>query len=93
MIVIASLEIAANIPLCSCALHSKWEIIVKIKKKVGTMIRNVPIFHYEVVTNDKLSHTPPQIRTISTERLGKKIGRASDEEVNAVIEGLMDIIG
>lgn len=34
-----------------------------------------------------------QIRTISTERLGKKIGRVSDEEVNAVVEGLMDIIG
>jgi len=33
-----------------------------------------------------------QIRTISTERLGKKIGQASSDEVEAVIEGLMDIV-
>ena len=34
-----------------------------------------------------------QIRTISTERLGKKTGRASAKEVEAVVEGLMDIAG
>jgi mRNA interferase MazF len=34
-----------------------------------------------------------QIRTISTERLGKKLGRADAGETEAVIEGLMDIVG
>jgi mRNA interferase MazF len=34
-----------------------------------------------------------QIRTLSTERLGKKIGRASDEELETIIEGLNEIIG
>ena len=34
-----------------------------------------------------------QIRTLSVERLGKKIGRASSEELDKVIEGLVDIIG
>lgn len=34
-----------------------------------------------------------QIRTLSVKRLGKKMGRVSAEEVNAVIEGLNEIIG
>ncbi|MDD5348489.1 MAG: type II toxin-antitoxin system PemK/MazF family toxin [Candidatus Omnitrophica bacterium] len=34
-----------------------------------------------------------QIRTLSVERLGKRMGRASDEEVYQVIEGLSEIIG
>ena len=34
-----------------------------------------------------------QIRTLSVERLGKKIGRASSEELDKVIEGLVEIIG
>ncbi len=34
-----------------------------------------------------------QIRTMSTERLGKKLGRANIEEIEAVIEGLLDIVG
>ena len=34
-----------------------------------------------------------QVRTISTERLGKKIGRAGAEEMEATIEGLLDIVG
>ncbi len=34
-----------------------------------------------------------QIRVLSTERLGKKIGKASNEELEAVIEGLSEIIG
>ena len=34
-----------------------------------------------------------QIRTLSTQRLGKKIGKASDEELTAVIEGLNEIVG
>ena len=34
-----------------------------------------------------------QIRVLSTQRLGKKIGQASDEELEAVIEGLNEIIG
>lgn len=34
-----------------------------------------------------------QIRTLSTQRLTKKIGRASPEEVDLVIEGLNEIIG
>jgi len=34
-----------------------------------------------------------QIRTISTERLRRKMGKASAEETEAVIEGLMDIVG
>ncbi len=33
-----------------------------------------------------------QIRTLSTERIGKRIGRASDEEVAAVLDGLFEII-
>lgn len=34
-----------------------------------------------------------QIRTLAVERVGKRIGRASDEELAAVIEGLTEIIG
>jgi mRNA interferase MazF len=33
-----------------------------------------------------------QIRTLSTERIGKLIGRASQEELTQVIEGLNEII-
>lgn len=34
-----------------------------------------------------------QIRTLSTMRLGKKLGRADIEEIETVIEGLLDIVG
>ncbi|MGA2060553.1 MAG: type II toxin-antitoxin system PemK/MazF family toxin [Thermoguttaceae bacterium] len=34
-----------------------------------------------------------QIRTLAIERLGKKIGRVSPEELNRVVEGLNEIIG
>jgi mRNA interferase MazF len=34
-----------------------------------------------------------QVRTLSTERLGRRLGRASDEEVARVVEGLMEIVG
>jgi len=34
-----------------------------------------------------------QIRTLSTERLGKKLGRLPKEDLDRIIEGLMDIIG
>jgi mRNA interferase MazF len=34
-----------------------------------------------------------QVRTLSTERLGKRIGRASAEEVARVVEGLNEIVG
>ena len=34
-----------------------------------------------------------QIRTLSVERIGKVIGRASPEELTQVIEGLNEIIG
>ena len=34
-----------------------------------------------------------QVRTMSTERLGKKIGSAVAEEMEAMIEGLLDIVG
>jgi len=34
-----------------------------------------------------------QIRTLSTQRLGKKLGKASVEELELVIEGLNEIIG
>jgi mRNA interferase MazF len=34
-----------------------------------------------------------QIRTLSTKRLGKKIGKASHEEIEAVVDGLNEIIG
>jgi mRNA interferase MazF len=34
-----------------------------------------------------------QIRTLSTKRLGRRVGRASLEEVDMVVEGLNEIIG
>jgi mRNA interferase MazF len=34
-----------------------------------------------------------QIRTLSVERIGKRIGRASEEEIGTVLEGLSEIIG
>ncbi len=34
-----------------------------------------------------------QIRTLSTKRLGKRIGRATEEEVEMVVDGLNEIIG
>ena len=34
-----------------------------------------------------------QIRTLSTQRLGKKVGTVTDEEVGQTIEGLIEIIG
>lgn len=34
-----------------------------------------------------------QIRTLSTERIGRRIGEASPEEMNRVLEGLNEIIG
>ena len=34
-----------------------------------------------------------QIRTLSTQRIGRKIGTASDEELETIIEGLNEIIG
>jgi mRNA interferase MazF len=34
-----------------------------------------------------------QIRTLSTERIGKRIGSASPEELEQVIEGLEEIVG
>jgi len=34
-----------------------------------------------------------QIRTLSTERLGKKLGRLPEAEIDRIVEGLLDIIG
>jgi len=34
-----------------------------------------------------------QIRTLSVERIGKRIGRASPEELNRALDGLYEIIG
>ena len=34
-----------------------------------------------------------QIRTLSTERIGKKIGTVSQEELDQIVEGLNEIIG
>ena len=34
-----------------------------------------------------------QVRTLATERLGRRLARASDEELATVIEGLGEIIG
>jgi mRNA interferase MazF len=34
-----------------------------------------------------------QIRTLSTKRLGKRLGRASDEELAQVLDGLLEIVG
>jgi mRNA interferase MazF len=34
-----------------------------------------------------------QIRTLSTERIGGRLGRASEEELASVLEGLFELIG
>ena len=34
-----------------------------------------------------------QIRTLSTQRIGRRLGRASDEELATVLDGLFEIIG
>lgn len=34
-----------------------------------------------------------RIRTLSTKRLGKKLGRLPEVEVDRIVEGLLDIIG
>jgi len=34
-----------------------------------------------------------QIRTLSVERIGRRLARASEEEVDRVVEGLNEIIG
>jgi len=34
-----------------------------------------------------------QVRTIAVERLGKKIGRVADDELNEIVEGLVELIG
>ena len=34
-----------------------------------------------------------QIRTLSTERIGKRLGRASDEELARVLDGLFELVG
>ncbi len=34
-----------------------------------------------------------QIRTLSVERIGKKLGRVSDQELRQIIEGLNEVIG
>lgn len=34
-----------------------------------------------------------QIRTLSVDRIGKKLGRVSDQELQQVVEGLNEIIG
>ena len=34
-----------------------------------------------------------QIRTLATERIGRRVARASAEEVNRVVDGLLEIVG
>lgn len=34
-----------------------------------------------------------QIRTLSSERIGKRLGRASEEELGRVLDGLMELVG
>ena len=34
-----------------------------------------------------------QIRTLSTERIGRRLGRLADEELAQVLEGLLELIG
>ena len=34
-----------------------------------------------------------QIRTLSTERIGRRLGRASDEELAQVVDGFLEIVG
>ena len=53
------------------------------------------------LTLELKSVTPPrkswvkisQVRTLSVERIGKRIGRVSPEEIEMIIEGLSEIIG
>lgn len=34
-----------------------------------------------------------QIRTLSTERIGKRLGRANEEELAKVVDALLEIVG
>lgn len=34
-----------------------------------------------------------QVRTLSVQKLGRRIGRASPEELSQIVEGLMEIVG
>ena len=34
-----------------------------------------------------------QVRTLSTERIGRRLGRVSDEELTKVVEGLFELVG
>jgi mRNA interferase MazF len=34
-----------------------------------------------------------QIRTLSTQRIGRRLGRAADEELATILDGLFEIIG
>lgn len=34
-----------------------------------------------------------QVRTLSTERIGRRLGRVAPEEVAAVVEGLLELVG
>ena len=34
-----------------------------------------------------------QVRTLSTERIGKRLGRASEEELARVLDGLFELVG
>lgn len=34
-----------------------------------------------------------QVRTLSTQRLGRRLGRVSEEELAQVVEGLFELIG
>jgi mRNA interferase MazF len=34
-----------------------------------------------------------QVRTLSTERIGRRLGRASDEDLALIVEGLNEIVG
>jgi mRNA interferase MazF len=34
-----------------------------------------------------------QIRTLSTERIGRRVGRATDEELARVLDGLLELVG
>jgi mRNA interferase MazF len=50
----------------------------------------------ELPPNDLPKHSwvkISQIRTLSTERIGKKIGTVSQEDLDQIIEGLNEIIG
>ncbi len=33
-----------------------------------------------------------QVRTLATERIGRRVARASDDELNLVVEGLLEIV-